>query len=203
MYKLTYFDAPVSRGEECRLALHVAGVEWQDERLSRADWLARKPTSPFGGLPTLAIDGKPLLGQSNAILVLIGRRHGLHPKDDFEAARHEAVMMHVEDLRAAIGPSMMRMTDAAQKKAAREALAADTIPPWAGFAERQIGDAGPFFAGAALGVVDIKLFVTLRWIKNAALDDIPATIFDRYPKLMRVYEAVRTDARIVSWSQKR
>ena len=28
--KLSYFDAPVSRGEECRLALHAANVDFED-----------------------------------------------------------------------------------------------------------------------------------------------------------------------------
>jgi hypothetical protein len=53
--KLTYFDAPVSRGDECRLALH--------------------------------------------------------PSDDFEAARHEGMMQHVEELRAVVSPTL-RMGDA-------------------------------------------------------------------------------------------
>jgi hypothetical protein len=30
--KLIYFDAPVSRGEECRLALHLAGIDFEDDR---------------------------------------------------------------------------------------------------------------------------------------------------------------------------
>jgi prostaglandin-H2 D-isomerase / glutathione transferase len=201
VYKLTYFDAPVSRGEECRLAFHVAGVAFDDERIPNAEWATRKPATPFGALPTLSVDGK-LLGQSNAILALIGRRHGLHPKDDFEAARHESVMMHVEDLRAQLGPTL-RMKDPEQKKVAREALAADYIPAWSTFADRQIGDAGPFFAGNAIHVVDIKLFVVLRWIKNGTVDHVPATIFDGHTKLMRVYDAVRTDPRIVSWATKR
>ena len=97
--KLTYFDAPASRGEECRLALHVAGVDFEDDRIKRADWPALKPTTPFGSVPVLEMPGHPALAQSNAILVLIGRLHGLHPKDVFEAARHEAMMHHVEDLR--------------------------------------------------------------------------------------------------------
>ena len=36
--------------------------------------------------------GQPPLAQSNAILVLIGRMNDLHPRDLFEAARHEALM---------------------------------------------------------------------------------------------------------------
>ncbi|MGE3543686.1 MAG: glutathione S-transferase N-terminal domain-containing protein, partial [Kofleriaceae bacterium] len=115
--KLTYFDAPVSRGEECRLALHLAGVAFHDNRIKGADWPAIKPTTPFGAMPVLEIGGKPPLAQSNAILVLIGRRHGLHPSDDFEAARHEAMMIHVEDLRALVGPTLQM--NVADKKAAR------------------------------------------------------------------------------------
>lgn len=77
--KLTYFDAPVSRGEECRLALAVAGVDFEDLRIKGADWPAMKAQTPYGALPILELPGKPPLAQTNAILVLIGRRHGLHP----------------------------------------------------------------------------------------------------------------------------
>src|SRR5262249_34091682 len=147
--KLTYFDAPVSRGEECRLALHLAGVDSEDERIKRDAWPALKATTPFGSMPILTIAGKPPLAQSNAILVFIGRKHDLHPKDDFEAARHEAVMAHVEDLRAQISPTL-RMSDEAQKKAAREQLSANYIPTWAARADAQIGDEGPFFAGGKI-----------------------------------------------------
>ena len=74
--KLTYFDAAASRGEECRLALHLAGVDFEDVRVKPADWAQLKNQTPYGGLPILELPGKPPLGQSNAILVLIGRKHG-------------------------------------------------------------------------------------------------------------------------------
>jgi len=85
LYKLTYFDTAASRGEECRLALHVAGLPFEDERLSRDQWAARKASTPFGALPVLAIEGRQL-AQSNAILRFIGSQHGLHPVEPFEAA---------------------------------------------------------------------------------------------------------------------
>src|SRR5688500_17878080 len=186
--KLIYFDAPVSRGEECRLALHIAGVEFDDVRIDGAQWAAMKPQTPYGGLPVIEMPGRPPLAHSNAILVMIGRRHGLHPADDFEAARHEAMMQHVEDLRGVVGPTI-RM-GYAEKKAAREAIMAGFLPAWARSAEKNILDE-PFFGGNKLQVVDLKLYMAVGWFIGGSVDHIPATVFAGYPKLLRVHGAVR------------
>lgn len=192
--KLTYFDAPVSRGEECRLALQVAGVDFEDVRIPFADWPALKPKTPFGGLPTYEESGRPVLAQTNAILVLIGRRHGLHPRDDFEAAQHEAMMQHVEDLRAHVSPTI-RIQDPEEKRRAREGLVASFLPVWAEQTERQLGS-GPYFAGDKIHVVDVKLHMAVRWFLGGKVDHIPATVFAAYPKLNRVHDAVRDHERV-------
>ena len=198
--RLTYFDSPASRGEECRLALHLAGVEFEDVRIKQADWPALKPGTPFGGLPLLEIPGQPVLAQSNAILVLIGRLYGLHPEDAFEAARHEAMMLHVEDVRAAVSPTLRMKSDEERKKA-REELAGTVLPQWAGYAERQIGN-GPFFGGAEPQVVDLKLFVIVRWFRSGVLDHVPPAVLEPFAKLNRVHDAVRDDARVKAWYAK-
>jgi glutathione S-transferase len=194
--KLFYFDAPVSRGEECRLALHLAGIDFEDVRIKSADWPAMKERTPYGGLPVLELPGIPALAQSNAILVLIGRRHGLHPAEDVEAARHEGMMQHVEDLRAAVSPTL-RMADT-EKKAAREALVAGYLPAWARAAERNI-TAGPFFGGGKIHVVDLKIHMAVRWFGGGKVDHVPATIFAGYPKLIGVHDAVRDHPGVRSW----
>lgn len=197
--KLIYFDAPVSRGEECRLALHLAGIDFEDVRIKSPDWPAMKDQTPYGSMPILELPGHPPFAHSNAILVLIGRRHGLHPTDDFEAARHEGMMQHVEDLRGVVAPTI-RMGNA-EKKTAREAMVAGYLPAWARSAERNIvGE--PFFGGAKLHVVDLKLYMAVRWFIGGAVDHIPATIFAGYPKLMRVHDAVRDHAGVRSWYAK-
>jgi glutathione S-transferase len=195
--KVTYFDFAGSRGEEIRLALTIAGVDFDDNRVSHDEFSRLKPDLPFGALPVLDIDGHPTLGQSNAILRLIGRQHGLHPADPFEAARHDALMDAAEDLRHRISPTM-RITDAAEKKAARQALSTDYIPQWAGHVDRQIG-AGPFVAGDRPSVADIKLYMVDKWISSGAVDDISPEIFDGNPKLKTVAEAVRTLPAVVAW----
>ena len=194
--RLIYFNAPVSRGEECRLALHLAGIDFEDVRIKSADWPAMKERMPYGSLPVLELPGKPALAHSNAILVLIGRRHGLHPADDFEAARHEGMMQHVEDLRAHVSPTL-RMGDT-EKKAAREALVAGFLPAWARAAERNI-TAGPFFGGEKIHVVDLKLHMAVRWFIGGKVDHIPATIFADYPRLSGVHDAVRDHPGVPSW----
>jgi len=198
--KLIYFDAPVSRGEECRLAFAVAGIDFEDVRLKREDWAALKPTSPFGCVPILEIPGKQPLGQSNAILAFLGRAYGMHPRDAFEGARHEAMMEHVEDLRHKLTPSLS-IQDEAEKKKAREALVAGYIPQWAAATERQIGE-GPFFAGAKISVVDLKLHMVVRWLASGKVDYIPADIFAAYPKLNKLHDAVGEHDAVKAWRAK-
>ena len=198
--KLIYFDMAASRGEECRLALHLAGVDFEDVRIKRDEWPALKPKTPFGSMPVLEMPGRPPLAHSNAILVLLGREYSLHPKDDFEAATHEEMMCHVEDLRAAVSPTL-RIVDAAEKKKAREALVSGYLPTWGAATEKHLGD-GPFFAGAKLHVVDLKLYMAVRWFAGGVVDHVPATIFASFPKLTRLYEAVKGDPRVTSWTSK-
>jgi glutathione S-transferase len=194
--RLTYFDAPVSRGEECRLALHLAGVDFEDVRIKPADWPGLKEQTPYGSVPVLELPGRGTFAHTNAILVLIGRRHGLHPADDFEAARHEGMMAHVEDLRARVSPTL-RMAEP-EKKAVREALVADYLPAWARAAERNIVSV-PFFGGEKIHVVDLKIHLAVRWFAGGKVDYIPATIFADYPRLVGVHDAVRDHSGVKSW----
>ncbi len=195
--KLTYFDLSGSRGEECRLALHLAGIEFEDNRIKRGDWGALKPTTPFGSMPILDLPGKPPLAHSNAILGLIGRRHGLHPADDFEAARHEGIMQYCEDLRNTVGPTL-RIEDPAEKKAKREELARTYLPTWAANVEKQIE--GPFLAGGKLHVADLKLHIIVRWFATGTVDHVPATVFDAFPKLTALSKAVGDHTGVKAWT---
>lgn len=196
---LTYFDFSASRGEECRLALHVAGVPFTDQRIKGADWPTTKPTTPFGAMPVLDVEGKGRLAQSNAILGFVGRSYGLLPDDPWEAARHDAVMCAVEELRARIDSSMRAKEDA-DKQRMREELVAGYIPAWGANVEAQI--AGPFVGGERISVADIKLFVVLSWFAKGALDHVPRDVLSRFPKLERLFEAVKSHPRVVDWTSR-
>jgi prostaglandin-H2 D-isomerase / glutathione transferase len=195
--KVTYFDFAGSRGEEVRLALALAGVPFEDNRIDRATFASLKPDLPFGAVPVLEVEGRGVFGQSNTILRLIGRLYGLHPEEPFEAARHDALMDAAEDLRHRIAPTM-RMDDPVEKKAARQRLASEYIPFWGACVERQIGD-GPFVGGARPNVADLKLYMVERWISSGSLDDIPSGSFDRYPRIKTVVGNVGSHPAIAGW----
>lgn len=194
--KLTYFNFSGSRGEECRMALFLAGVDFEDHRMSREEWAALKPNTPFGGVPILEVEGKPVLSQSIAILTFIGRSHGLHPKDGWEAARHEALMIGAEELRTAMAP-LTAVKDEAEKKRTREEFAAGYLQTWASRIEKQIH--GPFVGGDEIQVADLKVFVITHSIVSGVFDHLPTDCFDAHAKLMGLYRAVAAHPKIAEW----
>lgn len=195
--RLIYFDFSGSRGEECRLALSVAGVPFEDVRVPRADWPGLKPKMPFGQLPVLEEEGRPPLSQSNAILGLIGRRHGLLPaEDDWETARHLAVMSSAEELRAAIRATF-DIDDPDEQRRVREELVSGPVTTWGRAVEAQVQ--GPFVGGERMSVADIKIHVMVGWIKKGVLAHVPVDALDGFPMLVGVYERVGDHPRVRDW----
>ncbi|GKZ01362.1 hypothetical protein MPSEU_001087200 [Mayamaea pseudoterrestris] len=80
--KLTYFDFG-GRAEPIRLALALSKIPFEDHRISRADWLALKPNTPYGQVPLLTVDGDEPKAQSMAILRYVGATFSetLYPRE--------------------------------------------------------------------------------------------------------------------------
>jgi len=195
-FKISYFDFDGGRGEDCRLALHAGGADFEDDRIQIAQWSEMKASTPWGAMPTLEPKGGKI-GQSNAILAFIGRSTGQHPTDPWEAARHESVLAAVEEMRGAI-EYVMKEKDPEKRKTVREEMAAGILQRYGANFESQIGD-GPFLAGDKLNVADLKLFVACRWLCGNVIDHVPADVFDGFPKLLTLCDAVKAHPAVVSW----
>jgi glutathione S-transferase len=190
---LSYFDFDGSRGLECRIALTVAGVSFEDRRLNRDQWASRKPTTPFGGMPVLDHDGGTL-AQTNAILRFVGVSSDLHPTEPWAGALHDALMQSVEDLRHKVPGKGLSEEE---KKDAREAFAAGWLTRWATTVNESI--AGPFVAGPKMNVVDLKLYVMLRAILAGTYDHVPLAMFDAFPALTALVAAVDSHPAVAAY----
>jgi glutathione S-transferase len=193
--KLTYFDFAGGRGEDCRLALHIAGVEFEDNRIQGETWRELKPSTPYGSLPLLEVDGEPL-AQSNAILAHIGRRHDMHPTDSWKAAKHEAILNSCEELRGKATP-VISIKDEEEKVTARKAFADDYLQRWGASMEKQI--AGPFIEGDKISVADLKLYNVSNWFIKGGVDHISTDVFKDFPKLSALHQAVKNHDKVVEW----
>ena len=71
MIKLTYFNIQ-GVAEKVRLALVLAGIPFVDERVPFDKWGALKPTTPYGQLPLMEINGGKPIAQSEAMLRYVG-----------------------------------------------------------------------------------------------------------------------------------
>lgn len=175
--KLTYFDFSGGRGEPVRIALHAAGIKFEDERLSFEQFNARREALPFGSLPVMEIDGVTVT-QSSAMCAYAGKRAGLYPKDDLQAMYCDEVMGVVEDLSHYIGPTI-RMSGEEQKKA-REALVAGkmstVLKGMSGLLKR---GGGKYFVDNRLTVADIKAYFQTRWLTSGALDHVPKDLVQK------------------------
>lgn len=197
MPKVTYFDFAGSRGEEVRLALVIAGVAFDDNRIKDDDFARIKSGVPFGSLPVFEVPGHGVFAETNAILRLIGRLHRLHPDDPWDAARHDAVLDSCEELRQRLSATS-RIADPAQRKAARQVLAADYIPRWAQGIEGLIGQ-GPFVGGAQPAVADIKIHVIEKALSGGIYDDIPTAVLEPFARLKAVARGIANRPAVLAW----
>jgi glutathione S-transferase len=187
--KLTYFDFHGGRGEPARLALAIAGIEFDEERVPLNDWLRRKADTPFGGLPVLEVDGANV-SQSNGINRYVGKLAGLYPSDPWQAALCDEIMDAVEDVTNKITATFD--LPEAEKKAQRQALTGGAITFYLNRLQQRLEErGGHYFAGGRLSVADLKVFVWIDHLKSGKLDHIPSDLPDRVaPKLVVLHRQV-------------
>ena len=197
-YKLTYFDFDGGRGEPVRIALHAAGIQFKDERLSFPEFGEMRKDLRFNSLPVLEIDGK-VVSQSNAIGRYVGKLAGLYPVDDTEALYCDEVLDAQEDLLHYIVPTFGLEGEAL--KAAREKLVDGWISVYLrGFGELLARGGGEYFANQTLTIADLKVFVHTQWLRSGALDHVPTDLVDRLaPGLVAHQERIEADPRVVAY----
>ena len=101
-YELYYWPTIQGRGEFVRLALEEAGADYIDVARESAGLAAmmrmmdRAERPPFA--PPFLKDGETIIGQTAAILLYLGARHGLAPKDPAGGLWTHQIQLTIADI---------------------------------------------------------------------------------------------------------
>jgi len=186
-YELYYWPSIQGRGEFVRLALEAAGADYLD--------VARLPARAGMGMPALARlqggattlhppfappflkAGKRVIGQTANILLYLGPRLGLAPRDESEALWAHQLQLTIADL---IGeahdthhPIAGSLYYEDQKPEARRRAAvftAERLPKFLGYFESVLARnprRGGHAVGGRLSYVDLSLFQTIAGLSYA------------------------------------
>ncbi|XP_055328745.1 hematopoietic prostaglandin D synthase-like [Paramacrobiotus metropolitanus] len=197
-YKLVYFDAR-GRAEPARWVLAYAGVDYEDHRIPKDQWPTLKSTAPFGQVPYLEVDGKPL-PQSLSLTRYLARQHKLVGKDDWEAAQADALVDYVQD---SLKPLMaiFHEQDEGKKSKLKEAFVKEQIQPYLQGLERKLqenNNGDGFFIGSGPTWADFVVVVALDGILG-----MESTLLDKFPKLKAHNQRVHELKGIKEWIAKR
>uniref|UniRef100_A0A0N4ZM94 SSD domain-containing protein n=1 Tax=Parastrongyloides trichosuri TaxID=131310 RepID=A0A0N4ZM94_PARTI len=94
-FQLTYFGVR-GYGEPARLMLKYAGKDFENNIINHDVWPEIKPTTPFGQVPVLEVDGVQI-AQSFAIYQFLGNKFGLNPGSDVDQALTLSIAEYVKE----------------------------------------------------------------------------------------------------------
>jgi len=202
IYKLNYFDFSGGRGEPIRIALHAAGIAFEDNRVTGARFGEIRQNLRFNALPVLEIDGAAVT-QSNAICRYVGKLAGLYPNDSLQALYCDETMDAVEDVSGRIGQTLGLKDE--ELRAARARLADGWLTVFlkglGGLLER---GGGRYFADGSLTVADLKVLMNTRWLRSGVLDHIPKDLVDRIaPNLVEHQARIEAESVVKSYYSNR
>jgi glutathione S-transferase len=211
-YELYYWPTIQGRGEFVRLALEEAGAEYIDVARESEGvavmmrMMEHADHPPFA--PPFLKDGETVIGQTAAILLYFGARHGLAPKDpegglwthqiqltigDFVAEAHDthhpvAVSLYYEDQKA---EALRRAEEFCQNRIPKFLSWFETI-----LARNPAGDA--HLVGKALTYVDLSLFQVVEGL-NYAFPKATKRTLKKAPRAAALHASVAERPRIKAY----
>jgi glutathione S-transferase len=179
-YELYYWPTVQGRGEFIRLALEEAGADYVDvgRKHGRAPieaLIARKREKHPPFAPPVLKAGRRLIAQTANILLYLGARHGLAPKDEVNRLWVHQLQLTITDLVVEIHDTHHPVTSwlyFEEQIPAAKRRTADfwryRVPKFLGYFERILTlSGGPYLLGRRLSYVDLSLFQIVEGLRYA------------------------------------
>jgi glutathione S-transferase len=200
-YTLHYFNLR-ARGELIRWLFEYSGTPFEDHRIAFEEWPAIKPNTPYGNLPYLEVDGKPL-AQSLAIARLLARRFKLAGANDWEQALIDEIVEYVRDAAAGYTSwisAFMAKNEELAKSIKEEYTSKGVIPFLQGLEKKLNANNGGkgYFVGSGPTLADFSVTVFFDEVRRLA-----PNILDSYPALKAHSDRVHGLRGIKEWVAKR
>lgn len=195
-YKITYFPVK-GLAEPLRYILSYMGEEFEDERFKREDWPTIKPSTPFGKVPVLTVDGKQL-PQSVACTRYLARQAGLAGNNAWEDLQIDIIVDTISDLRQAIA-TYYYDPDETSKAAKKDPLVNETIPFYMKKFEEIAKQNDGYLANSKLSWGDLYFVSVGEYMSFIAGVDL----FEPYPTLKALKEKIQSFPKIKEWIEKR
>eukprot|EP00747_Dinoflagellata_sp_TGD_P190857 gnl/TRDRNA2_/TRDRNA2_53393_c0_seq1.p1 gnl/TRDRNA2_/TRDRNA2_53393_c0~~gnl/TRDRNA2_/TRDRNA2_53393_c0_seq1.p1 ORF type:complete len:230 (-),score=41.33 gnl/TRDRNA2_/TRDRNA2_53393_c0_seq1:99-788(-) len=186
--KVYWWDAPGRGGEPARLALTVAGLPFEDVRVSFTGnvWQSEhKHRAPWGKMPLLEVDGE-MLAESGAILRYLAPLCKMAPESSWQQAKMDEFLdVIITDLEAS---AMFNGRKGDELVAARAEAAkpGSVFHEWLGKIDAKLAaNESGFAVGDALTMADIKLFCETSAMVSGFYDGFPGdeSLYSTYPHI--------------------
>ncbi|GMR36363.1 hypothetical protein PMAYCL1PPCAC_06558 [Pristionchus mayeri] len=214
-YKISYFPGR-GLGEVSRQMFHLSGTPFEDHRVPMDEWPMYKDSTPFGQMPVLFVDGKPL-PQSFAIARFLANQFGelrsstssFHSlvfrfagKTPFEAAWVDALADQYKDYQNEIRPFMVVAYGFAQgdKEKLRKEVAEPAINKFFAILEKRAKDNGSngHLVGNSLTWVDLLVSDHIGILES----HIPNAL-STFPLVNEIKKKTTTLPKLKEWIDKR
>jgi glutathione S-transferase len=212
-YELYYWPEIQGRGEFVRLALEESGAKYLD--------VARQPKSGMAAMMKLLDDerakyqpfappflksGKLLIGQTANILLYLGPRHGLAPKN--EAGRlwaHQLqltiadLVVEVHDTHHPVASGLYYEDQRREAKRRAEDFLENRAPKFLHYFERVLEQSGgAWLGGRRLIYADLSLFQVVEGLRYA-FPNAMARLEKKIPRVVALHDGVAKRPRIAAY----
>ena len=194
--KLTYFDHTWGRALATRIALRMANIGYEDERVVFPQFEKMRGTSgqsnkvPLGVLPTLEVSSSQVSSQSMSIARYAGKRAGLYPLQDFEKALLVDEVME----------TTLEMMESVSRISKEHDGTAENIKQnihqrmtfYLEFISRKIAyENGPYLLGKEVSIADLVLFQVMYNVRDGRVKEVTLeNSFFKFPTIKAHFENV-------------
>ena len=201
-----YLDFPFWRSEISKIALYIKKIEFENRVIMPEEFKRVKENGrlddgtliPHHQLPCLLVDGHPL-AQTGAIARFCGKLSGLYPKhNDLLAAKIDQFIDLATDITVLVA-NTGRDDSEEEKQRKRGELVNGDLKKKLNILENNIEINNDWIIGPLMGLEDITVWRLLGWLSSGAVDGIPTTIINQYPKIQKVCLAVDNQPVIQDW----